>query len=139
MVRLERDVVLQQRAGFGAAIEAAAELALARRQTPIDLLGADGQQLALDGAGQAKVRPRPGQPQGQQRLEAEGPGVAGRFPDRGERVDDGRAVGRGPSARARRSAQAGAVEPAHHVLAVIARDAAAFIQRPLLPRRVACR
>jgi hypothetical protein len=56
----------------------------------------------------------------------------GRFPDRRERVDDGRAVGRGPSARARRPAQAGAVEAADHVLAVITRDAAAFIQQPLL-------
>jgi hypothetical protein len=135
-IGLDGDVVLEQGARLGAAVEAFLELALLGRQPAIDLPGADGEQLALEGGRQAQAAPGAGQPEGPQGLEADGPGIAGGRPDRGERVDhggpiEGGAPAPGPWALAGRG---GAVQQPHGVLAVIAGDPGALIEDLLFLR-----
>ena len=70
MVRLDRDVMLEQRAGFGTSIDAPLQRALFIRKTAVHLACAHGQQLRLHvGGTPANMAARPREPQGQQRLE----------------------------------------------------------------------
>ncbi len=99
----DRDVVLEERAGLGAAVLATSELLLVGLQAAVDGARADGQHLALDVGGDRPAALGPGQPQRQEGFQADRPGIAGGFPNRlqhGER--------RGPVG-GRRSALAGGV------------------------------
>ena len=95
--------------------------------------------MTLDSAGEGQAAPGPGQPEREQRLEADGPRIAGRLPDRPERLDDGEPVrGGAPTPGAGVIAARGRpVQQTHGVLPVIAGDPAVLIQDLVLRR--ACR
>ena len=77
VIRLDRDVVLEQGARLRAAIAAPLEPCLLRLQPPVDLPGADGQELPFERARQGKPATDPPQPYGQQGLQPDRPGIAG--------------------------------------------------------------
>jgi len=76
VIGFDRDVVLEQRAGLGAAVEAAAQHPLAGLEPAVDLARADGAQLTLEFGGQLDALAQPRQPQWQHRLQAHRPRVA---------------------------------------------------------------
>src|SRR3989442_1426118 len=67
-IRLHRDVVLEQMAGLGAAIDAPLPLGLLGPQSAIDLPGTDGQKLPLRRCAQPKPLSHPRHPDRQQRF-----------------------------------------------------------------------
>ncbi len=84
VIGLARNVVLQQRAGFGAPIQPSADRALVGRQQAIDLARADGAHLRFGGGRHREAAAGPRQPRRQQGLQAAGPRIARRDPDRPE-------------------------------------------------------
>jgi len=135
VIRLEGNVVLEQRAGFRPPIAAGAELAFQGRQPPINLPGADRAQLAAHGGGQAQPAPGPGQPRRPQRLQAYGPRVSRRLPDHPQRLDHRARIRRGPAPPARpRCARGRTVEEPQRVLAMVARRPTELIEDPPLAR-----
>ena len=97
----DRDVVLEEGAGLRAPVEAAAELPFPLAEVPIDRPGADGLQGTLQLRREGPVLLGPGQPEGEEGLEPDGPGVASGLPDlRQDRQELG-ALGRRAAAAAR--------------------------------------
>src|SRR2546426_2836232 len=80
-IRLHWNVVLEQMAGLGAAIDAPLPLGLLGPQSAIDLPGTDGQKLPLRRCAQPKPLSHPRHPDRQQRLQPHRPRVTGRFPN----------------------------------------------------------
>ena len=73
VIGLDQNVVLQQRAGFGAPIPPSADRALGGRQQAIDLARADGAHLRFGGGRHREAAAGPRQPRRQQGLQAAGP------------------------------------------------------------------
>jgi hypothetical protein len=133
VIGLQGNVVLEEGAGLGAAVAPGLEVALVRRQAPIDLPGTDPAELGLGRGGEVEMAPRPRQPERQQRLEADRPRVARRRPDLRQRLDHPRGIRESAAPRpapglpGRRP-----VEQPDRVLAVVLRHATELIQDPLL-------
>jgi hypothetical protein len=128
VVRLEGDVVLEERPGLRAAVEPALQPPFAALEAAIDGAGADGTERLLDAGRKREVLRGPRPPQGQQRLQPRRPRIARGLPDRGEGRDGLGSIGRRPPAvlpllRPVRSGQEG-----DGVLAVVARRGAELVQ-----------
>jgi hypothetical protein len=133
-VGLERDVVLEQRAGLRAPIQPLAQLLPVRPEATIHLAGTNGPQLPLDVGAQAQPATCPWQPQRQQSLEPHRPGIPRGLPDHPQRLNSGDMVARGaPLGRAGR-ARGRPVEHPDGRLAVIAYNSAELVQDPPLLR-----
>ena len=81
VIRLDRDLVLQQGARARGAIEASLDPVLPRPQPAINLSGTDLHQLGFQRRGDSCMTPQPRQPRGECRGEALRTQIAGRFPD----------------------------------------------------------
>ncbi len=131
VVGLQRDVVLEEGPGLGPAIAARRELPLGRREAPVDLARTDGAELLAHGGGQPEAPARPGQPEGQQRLQPHGPGIPGGLPDRGQRLDHRQPVRAGaPPATGPLGARWRPVEKPQRVLTLVARGLTELIEDP---------
>ena len=136
MIRLERDVMLQQAPRLGAAVEPAPPLPLLPAQAIIDAARADAEQLPLRLRRQPEAAANPGHPLRQQGLQTYRPGIIGRFPDGLQNRHHGRAVGSAayssPGRRFRRRQRT--VQQADSMLAVITAVGAELVQHALLLR-----
>ena len=109
-IDFERDVVLEQGAGLGPAIEMAVQGLAAVVEDAIHGAGALGLEPS-DGVGSAgEALGSPGESQRQQGFEAVRPGIAGRFPDCGERGVDGGRIERWSTPPIRRRGGGGCVK-----------------------------
>ncbi len=106
MLGAHRDVVLEQSAGLGAAVEATAHLPLPGLEAAVNRAGTDGLELAIHGRRDAGVAAGPGEPQREQGFQAGGPRVAGGVPDGGEHLERLVRVVPGPAPRLRWAEQA---------------------------------
>jgi hypothetical protein len=123
MLGLDGDVVLEQGAGLGAAIEAAPEVPLLGVESAVDGPGADREDLTLHLGADREPLLGPGEPQGQQSLESDRPGVARCLPDGCQDGDGLRPVGWEPAPPAGLSVR-GSVQDPDGGLAVVARRGA---------------
>ena len=127
-IGFDGDVVLQERARLGAAIEAPSELSLVRLKAPVHLPGAEGEELCFERRREAEAPAHPGQPEREERLHAHRPRKACGFPDCRQDPKDLGAIPRRPLATPRpRSARRRAVEQAQGMLSVVARDLAELV------------
>jgi len=78
---LDGDMVLEQGTGLRAPVEAAAQPMFGLPEVAIDRAGADGLEVVFHPCRDVKMLPRPGQPEGEEGLEPDRPGVAGGLPD----------------------------------------------------------
>jgi len=88
MFRANGDLMFEQGAGLGASIQAAFEFEFMRLQAAIDLARTNRQELLFLRRRERKANANPDDPQGQQRFEADRPGIARGFPHRFEHADD---------------------------------------------------
>lgn len=86
-VGLDGNVVLQQRARLGTAVEFFLDKPSFGLEPPVDGGGTDRKQLSLDLGRERKTLLRPGQPQRQKSLQTLGARVACSFPDQTEHGD----------------------------------------------------
>ena len=86
-LRLNRNLVFEERAGLRPPIDAPAQLALVRLEPAIHLAGTHPQQRRLGGRRQPQPSPRPRDPRRQKRLEPYRPRIACRVPDGLQRGD----------------------------------------------------
>jgi hypothetical protein len=128
-VGLDGDVVLQQCARLGTAVESFFEKPSFGLEPPVDGRGTDRKQLSLDLGRERKALLRPGQPQGQKHFESWGARVASGFPDQTEHGDHLGRVARGTC-----FAQCGgllrrwAIEQTNSVFAVVAAHLAKLVE-----------
>jgi len=137
VVGLDGDLVPEQRARFGASVEAAFESASVGFQGPVEGAGADGEHLPLQGRGEAEALSDPGQPPSQDRFETHRPGIACLLPDGFDDAQEGQTVGCGPGpsrGSLRPSCGQGRGELPDGVLAVDPTDLAELIQDAPLVR-----
>src|SRR5947208_8305341 len=133
VIRLERDVMLQQAPRLGAAVEPAPPLPLLPAQAVIDAARADAEQLLLGPGTEPEAAANPGHPLRQQGLQTYRPGIIGRFPDGLQNRHHGQAVGSAayssPGRRFRRRQRT--VQQADSMLAVITAVGAELVQDAL--------
>lgn len=101
VIGLDRDLVFEQGARSGAAIETPPQPLLAGSQPAVDLTRTDAQPLPLQVGVEAKLFPDPGQPEGDQGFQTDRPGAAGRLPHRRQHRHHPRAIGRRTGRRVR--------------------------------------
>ena len=98
VIGLDRNVVLQQRAGLGTPIQSSTNRTLVGRQQAVHLARADGAHLGFGGRRHREAPAGPRQPHREQRLQTERPRIARRFPDRPERSHHRGVIARGAAA-----------------------------------------
>ena len=127
------NVMLQERPRLRAPVPPHPAGAPVGRQPSVHLPGTQAEQLRLDRRAEPEAGARPRQPEGEQRFEADRPGIPGGPPDRRQHLDHPEPVGRRPSPR-RRGAPGGpwAVEETQGRLPVVPGHRAELIEHPLL-------
>ena len=93
----ERNVMLQERPRLRAPVPPRPAGAPVGRQPSVHLAGTQAEQLRLDRRAEPEAGARPREPEGEQRFEADRPGVAGGPPDRRQHLDHPEPVGRRPT------------------------------------------
>jgi hypothetical protein len=140
VVRLQRNVVLEQRPRLGAPVAPGLERSLGRSQAAIDLARTDGPQGPAHRRRQPEPAAGPGQPQREQGLEPHRPGIAGGLPNHGQRLDHGHPVrGRPTAPPGPRPPRGRAVEEPERRLPVVAGGCAELIEDRSLGLPVAWR
>jgi len=134
----QRDAVLQKPPRLGPAVPPGLPRPPVRGEAPIHLPGAQPEQLRLERGREAEAAARPGEPDGEQRFEAERPRVANRSPDRGQHLNHARAARRAPPGWSRLALGRGPVEQPQGRRPVVAGHVTELVQDPLLltPTRV---
>ena len=137
-VRLQRNLMLEERPRLRPAVLPRPQLALEGPQAPIHLPRAHRPELLDNLAGDPPPPTCPRQPRGQQGLQPQRPRVSGGLPDSPQRAHDHRSIAdrRAPAASSPRSLRP--TQRPNHRLAVIARHLTHLIQQLALrrPRRV---
>ena len=132
VVGLDRDVVFEQGARFGAPVEALLELASLSLQSPIDGRRADQEQLFLHGGRQRHAFDRPRQPQRQNSFETHRARIACGFPDRRQRCDHLGAIGWSTPLSYHRLGllRRWTIEQANGVFAIVVADLTELVENP---------
>lgn len=129
----QRNVLLQERPRLRAPVAPGLAGPPGGRQPSVHLAGTQAEQLRLDRRAEPEAGARPREPEGEQRFEADRPGIPGSPPDRRQHLDHPEPVCRRPPP-GHRGAPGGqwAVEEAQGRLPVVAGHPAELIEHPLL-------